>query len=141
MDHYAVESSATEEEYLADKPPNERADWESAKKTMAQAFSGALAAEGAGLQFADGAPFIVRPIVTAVDPGRYAVVFARATTLSLTVQLLDAGSQQVLDEINLQTAVGASLYDPAAEHRMGEAAEELGKLTARYVKQRVAANH
>lgn len=133
----AVGDCPSESAFLADKEAKEKEDWAAAKKGMDEAFHSGMAEVGAGLAFGPGAPYIVKPIVSFADPGRYAVVYSRATTINMTIQVIDASSQQVLDEIGIHSAVGASLYDPSADHRLREAANMLGGLTAKYLKKRV----
>lgn len=137
FEHVQIGDRPSEAAFLADKAAKEKDDWDAAKKGMNESFNGGVAETGAGLQLAAGAPYIVRPLVSFADPGKYAVVYARATVVNLTVQVVDASNQQVLDEIGIMADVGASIYDPSADHRLREAAELLGKLTGRYLKTRV----
>jgi hypothetical protein len=130
----------TEAAFLADKEAKEKDDWEATKKGMNESFNTSVAEAGAGLVFAPGAPYVVKPIVSFADPGKYAYVYNRATVVNMTIQVVDASNQQVLDEIGVRAAVGASIYDPSADHRLREAAEMLGKLTARYLKSRVTSD-
>jgi hypothetical protein len=140
FEHVVVGDRSSEAAFLADKEAKEKEDWAVAKKGMDEAFRGGVAEVGAGLAFAPGAPYIVKPLVSFADPGRYAVVYSRATTVNVTIQVIDASSQQVLDEIGIRSAVGASIYDPSADHRLREAANILGGLTARYLKTRVTSD-
>jgi hypothetical protein len=137
FEHAQIGDKPNEQAFLADKEQKEKDDWDAAKKTVNASFTSGMAQSGSGLQLGDGAPFVVRPIVTFADPGKYAVVYARSTQVTMSLQILDASNQQVLDEIGISSAVGASLYDPTANHRMGEAAEELGKLAGMYMKRRI----
>jgi hypothetical protein len=133
----SVGMNPSEAAFLADKSAKDKQDWEDAKNGMIEAFSGGVSSTGEGLKLADGSPYLLRPIVNAVDPGRYAVVYGRDTDLTMTVQIVDGSSGQVLDEVGIHTSVGASLYDPSADHRMREAAEKLGKIAGEYLKTRV----
>ncbi len=137
FDHTQIGDQPSEQAFLASKEQKEKDDWAAAKTQMNASFTGGIAEAGAGLQLGNGAPYIVRPVVSFADPGRYAVVYSRATQVTMSVQIVDASNQQVLDEIGISTGVGASLYDPTANHRLSEAADELGKLTGRYLKTRI----
>jgi hypothetical protein len=135
--HVQVGDRPNEAAFLQDKEAKEKDDWENAKKGMNESFNTSLAEAGAGLAFAPGAPYVVKPMVSFADPGKYAVVYSRSTVVNMTVQVVDASNQQVVDEFGIRADVGASIYDPSADHRLREATETLGKLTARYVKSRV----
>jgi hypothetical protein len=136
FEHAQIGDRPSEAAFLSDKRRKELDDWEVAKRGMNDNFAQGLA-EGHVL-IDQGAPFVIRPIVSFADPGKYAFIYARNTNVSLTVQLVDANSQQVLDEIGIAVTVGSSMYDPSADHRLREAADTLGKLAANYVSRRAA---
>jgi hypothetical protein len=127
-----------EAEYAAGKQPDQQQSWTEDKQGMNERFSVALATSIDGLQIngvAD-APTI-RPIVTFIEPGFYAGVAAAATEVNLTVQILTPNGE-VADEIAMHARVPAGLMNPSAGNRVRQAANELGKITAKYLKTRVS---
>jgi hypothetical protein len=128
----------SEAAYAAEKEASKQASWEEDKNGMNERFSAAIASTGVGLQLSGpgGAGAIVRPIVTFMEPGFYVGVASHPTELKMRIQILDPQGQP-LDEIAVHSSVGASMTDPASGSRFREAAEHLGRVTAKYLQTRV----
>ena len=128
----------TEGEYLAGKSPDQRDGWLTDKTETSKRYASALMSESTGLLFpVQPAPgvFIVRPIVGFVEPGFYAYV-ARPTEVRMRVQILSSDGA-LIDEIAIRSLIGASLMNPASGTRLRQAGEDLGRVTAEYLKKRV----
>jgi hypothetical protein len=127
-----------EAEYAAEKQPDQQVSWAEDKRAMSERFGAALATSSDDVQIGSAADApTIRPIVTFLEPGFYAGVVSAATQVELTVQILDARGQ-VEDEIALGAVVNAGLINPASGNRVRQAATELGKITAKYLKSRVS---
>jgi hypothetical protein len=125
--------------YLSGKTPEQQASWQSDKQDMAARYSEGLISEAEGLVFPTQptpSTFIVRPIVDSVEPGFYAFVASHPTEVEMRVELV-ALNGQVLDAIHIRSVIGASMVNAASGTRMRQAAEDLGRVTAEYLKTRV----
>ncbi len=125
----------SEAEYAAGKEGDK---WPADKQGMSEAFAASLAGHAEGIEVVGtqkpGAS-IVRPIVTFIEPGYYAVVAGHATRVNLRVQFLD-DKGTVQDEITMSSTIGASMTNPASGTRLRQAAEDLGGVAAKYLKTR-----
>jgi redox-sensitive bicupin YhaK (pirin superfamily) len=99
------------------------------------------------VQSAEGevtAPFIIKPHVTFVEPGYYAVVASGASQVNMTVRI-ETAQGQLLDEIELthatNSANGSSVMgislNPSSGGRLREDAEEIGDAMGEYLITRV----
>jgi hypothetical protein len=125
--------------YLSGKTPEQQASWQSDKQDMITRYSKGLMSDGEGLLFPTQptpSTFIVRPIVDSVEPGFYAFVASHPTEVEMRVELLTP-SGQLLDAISIRSAIAASMFNAASGTRMRQAAEDLGSVTAEYLKTRV----
>ncbi len=130
----------TEGEYLSEKDPGQRQSWQTDKHDTAERYLAAVVEASPTLKFAtQPAPgvFIVRPIVSFIEPGFYAAVVARSTEVQMRVQVL-ASDGAILDEFTVRSYIGASMIYPASGTRMRLAGEDLGRVTADYLHKRVA---
>jgi len=127
--------------YLAEKDDDSKANWVGDKKGMNDEFAKACAAEasGMGIQVMPGgkAEFVIQPKVSWIEPGFYAYVAAKASNVQMTVVIQDA-SGNVVDEITMEHATGASMTNPAVGNRLRDDAEALGAYMARYLQSRVS---
>ncbi|WP_437333187.1 hypothetical protein [Sorangium sp. So ce394] len=133
----------SEADWMADKDAEQRQSWQEDKSAINEQFTEALMAETASEDAvvvravsAGDAPFFIRANVTSYEPGIFTGVFNRPTVIKATVQLTDPAGT-VLDEVLLETAAPASLFNPSSGGRARQAAKELGKLTGMYVLHRV----
>jgi hypothetical protein len=125
--------------YLSGKTPEQQASWQSDKQDMITLYAEGLMSDGEGLLFPTQptpSTFIVRPIVDSVEPGFYAFVASHPTEVEMRVELL-APNGQLLDAIHIRSVIGASMVNAASGTRMRQAAEDLGRVTAEYLKTRV----
>jgi hypothetical protein len=131
----------TEPEYLADKSPDQQDSWRIDKSETSSRYASELIKESPQLQFlAQPAPgvFIVRPIVSFIEPGFYAGIVAMATDVHMRIQIL-ASDGSLVDEIAVRSVIGASMIYPASGSRLRLAGEDLGRVTADYIKKRTGA--
>jgi len=134
----------TEAAYLSDKKPEQQQGFEADKTETAKNLIEMLTAEagrrGIKIVPASGTPgmFNIRPAVTFFEPGNFNGFVNIATVLKATMQIVDAQGQ-VIDEVQFQTSVGASLTNPSSGGRMHTAGKQLGVDMARYLQFRAAA--
>ena len=124
--------------YLSRKTPEQQASWQADKQDMITRYAEGLISDGDGLLFPTQpgpTTFIVRPVVDFVEPGFYAFVASRPTEVGMRVEIL-APSGQLLDAISVRSVIGASMINAASGTRMRQAAEDLGRVTAQYLKTR-----
>lgn len=129
----------SEEEYQASKDAEQQSSWVEDKRAFAGEFGRELAEELPEVQFVSApaaSPFVVRPIVTYVEPGFYAYVAARASEVRMIVEIWGAGDQR-LDVIELRAVVPATMTNPSSGGRMRTAGELLGAQIAEYLRTRV----
>ncbi len=124
--------------YLSGKTLEQQASWQTDKQDMITRYSEGVISAGEGLAFPtqpSPSTFIIRPIIALVEPGFYAYVASYPTVVAMRVEIL-APDGQVLDAISIQSVIGASMINAASGTRMRQAAEDLGRVTARYLKAR-----
>jgi hypothetical protein len=124
--------------YLSGKTPEQQASWQADKQDMITRYAEGVMSEGEGLLFPtqpNPGAFIIRPIVEFVEPGFYGVVVSKATEVAMRVEIL-APNGQLLDAIGIRSAIGASMFNAASGTRLRQAAEDLGRVTADYLKAR-----
>jgi hypothetical protein len=124
--------------YLSGKTPEQQASWQIDKQDMIARYAEGVISDGEGLLFPtqpNPSSFIIRPIVERVEPGFYAFVAAYPTVVGMRVEIL-APDGQLLDAISIQSVIGASMVNAASGTRMRQAAEDLGHVTASYLKTR-----
>jgi hypothetical protein len=139
--HYdgLIVGSKGERDYQADKSPDQQESWRVDKLETGARYADAVRAESPGLRFTTAAApgvFIVRPVVSYIEPGFYAAFVAKPTELRMVVQILSSDGRMI-DEIALHSVIGASLIYPASGTRMRLAGEDLGRVTAQYLRKRV----
>jgi hypothetical protein len=126
----------SEQQFLASKSEEERAKFQEVKSTMDNAFLIGLRSRLPDLLVRqdtgqEDATLTVR--YTMLEQGKYAVVFAMDTELA--AHLAFARNGAVTDEIAVDTAVDATVTQPAILQRVKIAAERLADLGAQYVRQ------
>lgn len=129
----------SEEEYQASKDAEQQSSWYEDKRAFAGEFGRELAEELPEVQFVSApaqTPFVVRPVVTFVEPGFYAYVAARASEVRMTVEIWSAGNQR-LDVVELRAVVPATMTNPSSGGRLRTAGEMLGAQIAEYLRTRV----
>ena len=132
----------TEEEYQSEKSGDQQHGWQTDKVEMAQNFLAELMdrSQSQGLAVSSGqggGKPAVRARVLFIEPGFYAYVAARPTEVVMRLKVLSAQGA-VLDEIEVQVAVGASMVTPSSGGRLRMAGRRLGEIAADYLLQRVA---
>ncbi len=120
--------------WQSSKDGQAQASWQGDKQAMADRFSAAFDEERGGVQRAGGPPgdFTVKPHITFIEPGFNAVVASRPTEVNIDVQINDAKGTLV-DEFTIHATIAASISNEALGTRLREAAEYLGKITAKYL--------
>ena len=133
----------TEDAWLAEKKPEQVESYKKDKDDTANAIAKKLTENKSGLAFsqvppgtpAAGDTFLVKPIITFLEPGIFTAVFNIATTVRMSAQVLDK-SGTVVDEIAFTASQPADLYHPATGPRMVNCGEELGEQLVKYLQSR-----
>jgi hypothetical protein len=141
----------TEEQYLSEKTDEQRASFEADKVAMVQKFEAAMRAyasgDGVHVATASGevkAPFIIKPHVTFIEPGFYAVVASGSSQVTMRVRI-ETTQGQLLDEIELThgtnsangSSIGGISLNPSSGGRLRDDAEEIGDAMGEYLTTRV----
>ncbi len=141
----------TEEEYLSEKSPEQRASFEADKAAMVRQFEAAMreSAGGDGIHVATAegevrAPFIIRPHVIFIEPGFYAVVASGSSQVTMRVRI-ETAQGQLLDEIEVVhmtnssngPSIGGISLNPSSGGRLRDDAAEIGDATGEYLVTRV----
>jgi hypothetical protein len=128
----------SEQEYQSGKDSEQQGSWQGDKTGFIEEFAGAYESERerVGTAKAPGEGFVIKPHVTWIEPGFYAVM-ARPTEVKMTVQIVDAKGT-VQDEFLIQSQIPASLTNPAVGSRLRDAAKDLGRVVADYMKKRTS---
>jgi hypothetical protein len=139
--HYdpPIVGAKSEGEYLADKSADQRDGWLTDKADTSNRFIATLISSLTEVQFAtQPAPgvFIVRPIVSFIEPGFIAPFASAPTQVRMRVQVLSSDGA-IIDDIAIPSAIPASLMYPASGTRMRLAGEDLGRVTAEYLRKRI----
>lgn len=92
--------------------------------------------EGESEGVAEG-PFVIKPNIDFMEPGFYAFVAKRPSTITLNVQISDS-SGKLLDEIEITQSWNASVIDAASGTRYRKIADQLGRITGEYLEYRTA---
>jgi hypothetical protein len=129
----------SEAEYQSSKDTEQQASWDEDKRAFAGEFGRELAEELPEVQFVSApapSPFVVRPVVTFVEPGFYAYVAARASEVQMTLEVFGAGNAR-LDVVQMRAVVPATMTNPSSGGRLRSAGEMLGAQVAEYLRTRV----
>jgi hypothetical protein len=131
----------SEAAWQAEKDGEQRGSWQEDKSSFATNFITHLSAEIPELRMLAGPPpdartFIIRPIVTFIEPGFYAYVASRSTQVRMTLQILNTAGV-ILDEIKIEVAIAATLTNPSSGGRLRDAGDKLGDIVAKYLRTRV----
>lgn len=120
--------------WQSSKDGQAQASWQGDKQAMANEFSTAFDAEREGVQRAGGPPgdFTVKPHITFIEPGFNAVVASRPTEVEIDVQINDPKGS-LIDEFTIHARIAASISNEALGTRLREAANYLGRITAKYL--------
>ncbi len=140
--HYEplIVGAKSEPEFLAEKSADQRQSWIADKADTSREYSESLVSSIPEVHFlVQPAPgvFIVRPIVSFIEPGIYAAFYARPTEVQMRVQIL-ASDGTLVDDITVRSLIGASMIYAASGSRMRLAGEDLGRVTADYLRKRTA---
>lgn len=133
----------TEAAYLSDKKPEQQQGFEADKAETAKNLIEVLVANAGSRNIkiapSGGAPgpFNIRTTITFFEPGNFNGFVNIPSTLKATMQVVDAGGQ-LLDEVQFQTSVSASLANPSSGGRMHTAGKQIGADMARYLMFRTA---
>jgi hypothetical protein len=134
----------SEQAYLAKKDESTQQSFEGDKVGMVTQFNRGFDAERGGLPVIPAGipgsnPFVIKPHITFIEPGFYTgTLISESTEVRASVEIFDARGDLV-DEIALATKV-SPLGNPenaASGTRERQAAEEIGRDTALYLKKRL----
>jgi len=130
----------SEQEYLAGKNPDQQESFKADKAALNGEYLRELSdhADKIGVRVVpatgpDSAPFLIKPYVAWIEPGYYAVVSARPSEVRMLVRITSPDGR-VLDEI----AVKSNSSGYASGQRLRNDGNALGRITAAYLKTRVA---
>ncbi|AKT44003.1 hypothetical protein [Chondromyces crocatus] len=141
----------TEAQYLSEKDAKQQESFQADKDALNQNFARALIEGAAGdainVALATGpsaAPFEIRPVVTFIEPGFYAVVASMPSEVHMTLRIT-LPNGQVIDEITLAHStdsrsgfsVGGISMNPSSGGRLRKDGEGLGEIVAKYLRERV----
>jgi len=129
----------TEGEYLADKTPDQKDSWLTDKSDTSNRYIGTLIAELPEVKFlVQPAPgvFIIRPIVSFIEPGFYAYVAAAPTQVKMRIEILSSDGA-VIDDIMVPSVIGASMVNASSGSRLRLAGQDLARVTAQYLRKRI----
>ncbi len=134
----------SEAQYLAEKEPEQRASFLEDKVGINQEFARALIeeAQSAGIVVVPAtgpgsAPFEIRPHISFIEPGFYAVVAAAPSEVQMSVQIT-LPNGQILDEIALTSRTSGGLDVTASSGgRLRRDGNRLGNWVAKYLIERV----
>jgi hypothetical protein len=142
----------SEAAYLAEKDAEQRSSFAGDKAGMNEEFAKGLmaGASEAGIAVVPGtgpgaAPFEIRPHVSFVEPGFYAVVASKASEVRMTVRIT-APDGRLIDEVMFShstdsqsgLSIGGISTNPSTGGRLRKSAEELGGLVAKYLRERTS---
>lgn len=138
--HYetAQVSGKSEPDYAASQTEDMRALWETTKKDTSAAYverivnDGSLHAKAA----AEANAYVVRPVVTQIEPGVFAGVTVQPTEVRMTLVVVSPAGA-VVDEVQLRATVPAGSTAPTIAGRLRSAATELGAETIEYLRSRM----
>jgi len=125
----------TEQEWMADKKPDTKDNWDGDKVAMVEKFTDGFVGEREKLLMAatSGAGiFSVRARFVQYEPGFYVGVASAPSRLEADIDFLD-GTGAVLDTIRVHTEYGGFSPGEGARH----CALQLGVISAKYLKKRV----
>ena len=133
----------SEADYQSGKSPEQQQSWQADKQGMTAAFQQGLVDHAAPIAI-NGVPpaanqFVIRPIVTFVEPGFYAAIARGDTSVNMTLQLVGPDGRTIYDEITMSSRISATMTNPSSGGRMRDAALDLGAVTAKYIKKRTGA--
>jgi hypothetical protein len=133
-----VVGEKSEAEYLSTRESEQQAAWAEDKQAFAKRFGEELAGALPQVRFvAAPAPgFLIRPLVTFIEPGFYANSAARPTEVQMTLQILDSRGE-VLDAVRLKATVAATMSNPSSGDRLRTASARLGEDVGAYLRTRV----
>ena len=125
----------TEQEWMADKKPETKDNWDGDKVAMVEKFTDGFVGERENLNMAATTGpgiFSVRARFVQYEPGFYVGVASAPTRLEADIDFLDGGGA-VLDTIRVHAQYGG--FSPGEGAR--QCAQQLGAISAKYLKQRV----
>ena len=134
----------TRDEYAGGKDADTAGKFKEDLDGMVEAFSLGFTKEKSALQTTEAQPsrheekpgtYVVKANFTFIEPGFYGVIVARATEVHANVKIMDE-SGKVIDELSMKGSAAADIYRPSVGQRMRNAAEDIGELTAKYMKMR-----
>jgi len=130
----------SEARYLAEKDEEQQESWEEDKRAFANQFAQGLSDGLPEVRFMAApapSPFVLRPIVTFVEPGFYAYVAARSSEVQMIVEIWTTSGQR-LDVVRVRAVVPATMTNPSSGGRMRDAGEILGRQISEYLRTRIA---
>ncbi len=136
--------SKTEAEYASSKNEKQQGSFEGDKEGINNEFAQNLKIkaldEGINVDVAAGEvkTFVIKPVVSFVEPGFYAYVAAHPSKVTMTVKITGPDGKE-LDEILVEHESQASMYNPASGGRLRSDGKALGAYVARYLADRTAA--
>lgn len=135
----------TEAAYLGDKKPEQQQSFEADKaetgKNLIEMLTAETGRKGIKVVLSTGTPgmYNIRPAITFFEPGNFNGFVNIPTVLKATMQVIDAQGQ-IIDEVQFQTNVAASLINPSSGGRMHTAGKQIGTDMARYLMFRTGQN-
>lgn len=128
----------SEAEYLAGKDGEAQQSFLNDKaetaKNMTELLMATAAQGGLSVQPAagPGAPFVLVPNITFVEPGNFNGFVNIPTTVEMRLRIIDA-QQQPVDEVIFKATIPAGMFNPSSGGRMHSAGKNLGEQAGQYL--------
>ena len=133
--------SKSEQEYKDSKSDKQSDSFEGDKEGVNAEFtrelSAAAADAGISVHAAAGEinTFVIKPVVSSVEPGFYAYVASHPSRVTMSVKITGADGKE-LDEIIVEHQTSATMTNPSSGGRLRSDGKTLGKYVARYLEDR-----
>ena len=128
----------SEPDYAAAQTEDLRNLWQTSKQEMSAAYVDRIVNDGSLHAKPNAEPnaFVIRPVLTRIEPGAFAGVTVKPTEVRMTLLVLSP-SGTIVDEVQLRTAVPAGSTAPTIGGRLRSASTELGAQTVAYLRSRL----
>jgi hypothetical protein len=126
-----------EPDYAAAQTEDMRNLWQTSKQDMSTAYVERIVNDVSlhAKPTSEPTAFIVRPLITRIEPGAFAGVTVQPTEVRMTL-LMITPQGTIVDEVHLRATVPAGSTAPTIGGRLRSAATELGAQTVEYVRSR-----
>jgi hypothetical protein len=130
----AIVDGKSEPDYAAAQTEDLRNLWQTSKSEASTAWTERIVNDVSlhAKTTSDGNAYVIRPILTRIEPGSFAGVTVQPTEVRMTL-LLIAPNGQTVDEVHFRVTVPAGSTAPTIGGRLRSASTELGAETVEYI--------